>query len=292
MQRRKILRLLACSSLIEVAYSFDAELKESPQSLLDAEYAVLDYGLNARSPDGRPVGRIPIQDPPGFYFSVSPNARSIALVRRRYGSDPLVVEIRGGGSAFRQFPTATSTGIVALSDDNQLYVYFRTTSGNRLILTSGEGTEIDLTGAVPDAVLSTLVGMRTTSNGQVLALAGKETFVLLDVPRRRVISTGPGHDACVSADGKHYAFVTSAQKLMIGRLESQAEVIDAGKSSFWGLGGWNAAGLLLAGATINSLPPRKLLAIDIINRRFFILWETGDDWGNRFFWISRRSLPR
>jgi hypothetical protein len=167
----------------------------------------------------------------------------------------------------------------------------------RLIVLSPATAQIqqDVTELIKGLDLLEVKRLRISSNGQVLCAASRESFVVLDLPARRVVLESNGRFPSLSPNGSSLAFLDTRGDFVITTLATGARRVIT--SPWWtvvGVGGWSPDGkFLLAGARPAFSVFIHLVAIDCATDEFAEITELDEgDFGETSVWLKRRLLSK
>ncbi len=251
---------------------------------------------------GADVGPLALVDRP-YDRSVSPDGAWVAWVPLSslphlgteqplvlFTNDPRSVQsVKFKGRHADQVAISSNAGHLALTAvvDEALH--------SRLIVLNPATAELehDLTELITRFRLSEVERLRISANGGLLAIASRESFVIVDVPSRKVMLETYGRFPSPSPRGDSLAFLDNRRDLTIAIVSTGARKVIA--SPFWtvaGVGGWSPdSRFLLVGARPVSSVFIHLVAIDCFNGEFAEIMRLDEgDRGETSVWIKRRLL--
>lgn len=154
--------------------------------------------------------------------------------------------------------------------------------------------EYDLTNLVTRFSLKDVFRFQISANGGRLVVGPRESFLVIDVPSRKIVLEGDGQFASLSPQGDALAFLNERGDLVVANLATGANRVI--RNPWWvveGVGGWSPDGkFLLAGARPLLGFFIHLVAIDCATAKFADLVPRLDegDVGETSFFIKRRLL--
>jgi hypothetical protein len=166
----------------------------------------------------------------------------------------------------------------------------------RLIVLDSATAEVehDITDLITRFRLTDVYRFQISANGGRLAVASRESFVVIDLPSRKIVVDADGRWPSLSPQGDVVAFVDKSKDLIMTSLAAGPR--RAIRNRWWniiGIGAWSPNGrFLLAGARDPAGFFTNLLAIDSASDEFaeIMRLDTEGDRGETCVWISRRLL--
>ena len=256
----------------------------------------------AFSVTGAEVGKLLLPEIP-YWLSVAPDGGWAAWVPRNSvfsgTKEPLVrftndsrsvrtLRFKGiSGSKVAISSNAVHLALVAVVDPE---------GGRRLIVLDSATAEVehDVTDLITRFRLADVYRFQISANGGRLAVASRESFVVIDLPSRKIMLDVDGRWPSLSPQGDILAFTDKSGYLIMASLATGAR--RAIRNRWWnivGIGAWSPDGrFLLAGARDPIGLFTNLLAIDCAKDEFADLMrlDTEGDQGETCVWISRRLL--
>lgn len=143
--------------------------------------------------------------------------------------------------------------------------------------------------------LSQVYRFQISANGERLAIASRESFVVIDLPSRKVVLQGDERSPSLSPRGEVLALVDQRGDLVLTTLSTGARRIL--RNRWWstvGVGAWSPDGRFLLTA-VRDDPlgfSTNLVAIDCATDKFaeIMRLDIEGDQGERCVWIKRRLL--
>jgi hypothetical protein len=181
---------------------------------------------------------------------------------------------------------------IGLSGSGLIYLIVATDRATRRLISVPElASENDHTGIVSKFDLSQVEQLRPSADGSRLAVGWRESFVVVDVPSRRIIAEGEGRFPALSPDGRRVGFVNKRQQFIVTTIGAGEKRLLADDWIGGTVGAWSPDGRwLLGGARRRLSSETSLLAIDVESNASVELWSLGDDSGNRSLWIGKHLL--
>jgi len=257
---------------------------------------------------GASAGRLLLPDRP-YWLSVAANACSVAWVPFSTVSSPLFP----GGAAEplvrfaedrRAVRTVRFTGVcanqVAISSKAEhiaVIAVIDNAGSRRLIVLNAASAEVeyDLTDLITRFTLSAVYRLQISANGDRLAVASRESFVVIDLPSRKLVLDGVDRFPSLSPRGDTLAFVHKSGSLVVTALATGTKRILMNR--WWatavGIGAWSPDGkFLLAGVRDPIGLFTSLVAIDAETDESaeIMRLEVEGDHGEACTWIKRHFL--
>ena len=229
--------------------------------------------------------------------AVSLDAQSVASVQ---SSDPARISEGGEMVAVMDLTGAIrhlridrlGSKLLAIASTGTVAVAISQWSADRALLVIPAGGEAEdvlpIAKVLPSGMIESLA---FSCDGSLLAVGSRESFVVLELTRRRTIFNAVGRFPRISPSGKGVSYLEKGGRLVFRDLATSRADYPCGRRTVRGIGSWSPDGrYLLVGMPVGILA-NQLRILDIASGRTVDLVRMDEGiYGTTFAWVKRSLI--